>query len=185
MTQGVDWNQVAALASVISAVFTAFAAVAAALAAKAAFATVRKQGDLHRSQVEHESLQSNVSLLVGIWNRLSAKPTLLRFHGVTDKELKAAGVEADELAYLIGSFEAAGYYYEYIDQGSGPFPPESLRYRMCASEATQRAWPLLKSFFAGSPRYSSRIEETIKLTSTIAGQPQGRSPSPAGPPSAT
>ena len=63
----------------------------------------------------------------------------------------------------MASFEAAGYYYEYIDRGTGPFPQDSLRYWMCASEATRKAWPLLKSFFVESLTYMSRIEETIKL----------------------
>jgi hypothetical protein len=123
----------------------------------------RTQRALQKSQSEHEAIQSNVSLLVDIWSRIGSKPSLLRFHEIKEEELKAAGIDVEELAYLIASFEAAGYYYEHIDKGTGPFPQDSLRYRMCASEATRKAWPLLKSFFVGSPTYVSRIEETIKL----------------------
>lgn len=123
----------------------------------------RLQRAMRKSQLEHEARQANGSLLVDIWSRIGAKPSLLRFHGVTDEELKVVGIDSEELAYLVASFEAAGYYYEHIDKDDGPFPFNSLRYRMCESESTQRAWPLLKRFFVGSPHYLSRIEKTIKL----------------------
>lgn len=119
------------------------------------------QKGLQKSQSEHDALQSNVSLLVDVWARIGSTSSILRFHGVTEDDLKAVDITADELAYLIASFEAAGYYYERIDKGTGPFRSDSLRYRMCASEATRKAWPLLKRFFLGSPAYLARIEKTI------------------------
>jgi hypothetical protein len=76
----------------------------------------RMQRALQKSQSEHEALQSNVSLLVDVWSRIGSKPSLLRFHGINEEELKAAGIDVEELAYLIASFEAAGYYYEHIDK---------------------------------------------------------------------
>lgn len=123
----------------------------------------RMQKAMRKLQSEHEARQSNTSLIVDAWNRIGIKPSLLRFHGVTEEDLKAADVDAEELAYLIASFEAASYYYEHIDKDIGPFPSNSLRFRMCSTEATQRAWPLLKRFFAGSPHYLSRIEKTIQF----------------------
>lgn len=123
----------------------------------------RLQRTMRKSQVEHEARQVNGSLLVNIWGRLGSKPSLLKFHGITEDDLKSVDIDPEELAYLIASFEAASYYYERIDKEDGPFPSSSLRYRMCASEATQKAWPVLKHFFVGSPHYLSRIEKTIKL----------------------
>ena len=92
----------------------------------------RLQKALQKLQSEHEALQSNVSLLVDVWSRIGSKPTLLRFHGVTEEDLKAADIDAEELAYLVASFEAAGYYYEHLDKGTGPLPRDFLRYRMSA-----------------------------------------------------
>lgn len=123
----------------------------------------RFQKELRKSQSEHEARQSNASLLVDLWSRIGNKPSLLRFHEVTEEDLKKAGIDEEELAYLVASFEAAGYYYEYISKETGPFLQSSLRYNLCASQAIQKAWPLLKRFFGGSPIYTSRIEATLKL----------------------
>lgn len=158
-----DWNLVSTIASVVSAAFTAVAALAAALATRAAFAAVKKQGELQRLQAEHEAIQSNATMLVDLWSRVGSNPDLLKFHGIDRKQLNEVGLDVEDLAYLIASFEAAGYYYEYFDKGTGPFPAHSLRAHMCASEATQKAWPLLKEFFVGSPKFTLRIEETIKF----------------------
>jgi hypothetical protein len=90
-----------------------------------------------------------MAVLVETWSALGRKPSLLRFHGVSEEELDNAGVDAEELAYLVASFEGASVYYRYFENTSEPFPEGSLRQRMCASEATQKAWPVLKRFFAG------------------------------------
>jgi hypothetical protein len=115
-----------------------------------------------RDQAKHATLQENMVILVEMWSALGRKPSLLRFHGVSETELDNAGVDAEELAYLIASFEAASVYYRYFENTSEPFPEGSLRQRMCASEATQKAWPVLKRFFAGDTTYMAKIEATMQ-----------------------
>lgn len=61
---------------------------------------------LQKNHLMNAAIQSNVASLVSLWQRIGQKPSLLRFHGITEDDLKNAGVEADELSYLIASFEA-------------------------------------------------------------------------------
>ncbi|HEV7517929.1 MAG TPA: hypothetical protein VGR07_16645 [Thermoanaerobaculia bacterium] len=121
----------------------------------------RLQQTFQELQAKDASLQNNISALVGVWNSIAKKPSVLRFHGVTEKEMKEAGIDAEELAYLIASFDTASHYYEYIDKRGGQFPRTSIRYTMCASESTRKAWPVLKRFFASDSLYFEKIEETI------------------------
>jgi hypothetical protein len=46
----------------------------------------RMQRALQKSQLEHEALQPNVSLLVDVWGRIASKPSLIRFHGINEEE---------------------------------------------------------------------------------------------------
>jgi len=127
-------------------------------------AEVQLQRDRELREREHASLQANMASLVELWGCLGKKPSLLRFHGVTLDQLKEVGIDdAEELAYLIASFEAAGVYYHYFEQDTEPFPEGSLRSKMCASEATRTAWPLLRQFFTGDSNYLAKIEATMKL----------------------
>ncbi|HEU0299640.1 MAG TPA: hypothetical protein VFR37_09305 [Longimicrobium sp.] len=133
-------------------------AVLALIVSVAAFAwTLHSQS----VQAKHATLQANMALLVEMWGTLARKPSLLRFHGIDEAELREAGVDAEELAYLVASFEAASVYYRYFENSAEPFPEGSLRQRMCASEATQRAWPLLRRFFAGDANYLAKIQATM------------------------
>lgn len=136
------------------------------------------QRELRKSQSEDASVLANIASLVEVWRSIGAKPSLLRFHGVTEDELKNCGVDAEELAYLIASFETASHYYKYIDTRVGPFPRESIRFRMCASEHTRRAWPVVKEFLPGDTPYLERIEATMALCEGMARQ---SAPNPAAP----
>lgn len=82
---------------------------------------------MRKSQVEHEARQSNGWLLVSLWGRVGSKPSLLKFHGITEDDLKSIDIDSEELSYLVASFEAAGYYYEHIDKDDGSFLPSTLR----------------------------------------------------------
>jgi len=121
------------------------------------------QRALQRAQREDSSMTTNIATLVEVWSSIARKPSVLRFHGVTEEELIAAGIDAEELAYLIASFETASDYYDRVENQAGPFPKESIRYAMCASMPTQRAWPIVKRFFASDSAYFKKIEETMKL----------------------
>src|SRR5215213_1644807 len=120
------------------------------------------QRALQKSQAADASIHTNISTLVEVWSRIARKPAVLRFHGITEEELAAAGIDAEELSYLIASFETASHYYDHIENQAGSFPEESIRYPMCASAPTQKAWPVVKRFFASNSPYFKKIEETIR-----------------------
>lgn len=136
----------------------AFSALAVTVSVIALFVAERQQ----KLQAKHEANLYNVASLTELWGKIEMKPALLRFHGVSKEELDAYSLDAADLAYLVASFEAANYYYEEIDQTTGVFPETSLRYQMCAPEATRKAWPLIRRFFIGSPKYLARIEATVE-----------------------
>jgi hypothetical protein len=121
------------------------------------------QRALQRAQREDSSMTTNIASLVDVWSSIAKKPSVLRFHGVTEEELVAAGIDIEELAYLIASFETASDYYDRVENQAGSFPKESIRYAMCASESTQKAWPVLRRFFASDSPYFKKVEETMKL----------------------
>jgi hypothetical protein len=117
----------------------------------------RDQKRLHTLQ----SLQANGTLLMEAWRQLAASPRLLRFHSVSEEELKKRDLTHEDLAYLLILFETADYYYQHNENDSGPFLEGSLRYEILKSPATRSSWPLLKPFFIASEKYSQRIEATI------------------------
>lgn len=136
------------------------------------------QRAMQRSQSEDASVLANIGALVEVWRNIGTKPSLLRFHGVTDDELRNCGVDAEELAYLITSFETASHYYKYIDNRVVPFPRESIRFRMCASEHTRRAWPVVRKFLPADTPYFERIEATMAQCERMAGRLS--TPNPGG-----
>ena len=54
----------------------------------------RMQRALHKSQAEDASIHTNISALVEVWGSIATKPSVLRFHGVTEEDLAAAEIDA-------------------------------------------------------------------------------------------
>jgi hypothetical protein len=104
-----------------------------------------------------------MAALAGLYNRIDEIPSVLRFHGVSNEDLDAAGVTAKEFAYLVASFEAASVYYRFHEKSPKPFKESSLRYKLLATPATRKAWPLLSRFFEADTSYRRKIETTLQL----------------------
>jgi hypothetical protein len=136
------------------------------------FASVAWTIFAHRSLVKHESVHANMAALVELYNRIESTPTILRFHGVSEEELNAAGLTAKEFAYLVASFEAASVYYRFHEKIPKAFKQSSLRYRLLANPATRRAWPLLSRFFESDTAYRRKIDATLRLFDSPAEQTQ-------------
>jgi hypothetical protein len=131
----------------------------------------------HRHLVRHASVHANMAALIELYNRAES-PSILRFHGVSQEELDAAGLTAKEFAYLVASFEAASVYYRFHETSPTPFKPSSLRYRLLATPETRRAWPLLSRFFESDSTFMRKIEETLKLFDSSGEPPRAASTSP-------
>lgn len=113
----------------------------------------------------HVNRLTSLSSIINVELSLSKIKSAFRFHGITDKKLEAAGITAEELAYLVSSFTAGGIYHRisgipYIWL-STPFKEGTYRYEMCKSSDTRKAWPLIKKMMNPS-RFRDRIDNTIK-----------------------
>jgi len=105
---------------------------------------------------------ASLSHVVNIEQTLGQIPTALKFHGITPKEMNEADIEPKELAYLLSSFTAGEIYHGTKAQKKmKTFEVGSYRYRMCKSEATRKAWPIIKRMMNPSI-YRNKITATIK-----------------------
>lgn len=157
-------------------------AILSLLAIGVSIAALHVSRQQHHVQLENTAHIENSAALGSLFLLLDAHPDTLRFHGLTEADLRCRGLTPADLAYLVASFEAASHYYEYLDNSDGPFPRNSLRYGMCAAEATRNAWPLVKPFLAATPRYVRRIEATLAHHARLQRRRAGkacRAPSPA------
>jgi hypothetical protein len=104
---------------------------------------------------------ASLSHVVNIEQTLGQVPTALKFHGITLKEIKKADIEPKELSYLLSSFTAGAIYHGTKAQKKiKTFEVGSYRYEMCKSEATRKAWPIIKRLMNPS-NYRDKIDATI------------------------
>jgi hypothetical protein len=117
-----------------------------------------------QAQVQQEQLALNLSPIVTVELKLAELPSAIRFHGITEQELAAHDIAANELAYVVASFTAGRIYHEARKRHiTAPFDQHSERYRyqMCISAKTRKAWPLVKRMMNQSS-FVERIEATIR-----------------------
>lgn len=115
-----------------------------------------------RRQINAAELAS-LSHVVDIERTLGEVPTALKFHGITIEEMKKADIEPQELAYLLSSFTAGAIYHgTKVQRKIKTFQDGSYRYEMCKSEATRKAWPIIKRMMNPS-NYRDKIDSTINL----------------------
>lgn len=97
--------------------------------------------------------------------------TAVRFHGIKPEELEEIGVTSEEFAYLVESF-AVGWirHYSMTPTDSAPWVEGSYRFNMLSSEATRKAWPLIKRMM-GPGKYCEKVEATLKVCETVASSP--------------
>lgn len=88
-------------------------------------------------------------------------PTAFRFHGITPEQLKEIGVTPEEFAYLVANFSAGHIFHFGILNNTEPFERDGYRYTMLKTQATRKAWPLIKRMIAPG-KYGDKIEATIK-----------------------
>lgn len=105
---------------------------------------------------------SNLAHLISLERSIADIPSVFRFHGISDEEIKSAGVSPEELAYLVASVTAGGVYHRTIKPGSiEPFATGTYRHTMCCTEEFRRAWPLVKRMM-NETDFTKRIDLSIK-----------------------
>jgi hypothetical protein len=92
-------------------------------------------------QMESIALSSYVSVEQTIKNNSN----LLRFHGVTKKDLEEANIDEKDFSYLLSNFTAGGIYY----RNSTTKDKKFLYYEnMFQQDSTRKAWYLIKRCMA-------------------------------------
>ena len=115
-----------------------------------------------KRQETSETWLSHLSEIVVVEARLGELPEALRFHGLGKEDLDAAGITSHEFAYLLNSFTLGGTWHRILHPKlKTPFGVDHYRYRMCKSEATRRAWPLVRMLMYRSP-FVEQVDLTIK-----------------------
>lgn len=140
-------------------------ALLAALAVVLAVSSLLVSLQTRAQERKTTAIASSFSLMVGAEQMLADHPTALRFHGIEPDDLRAAGIEPEEFAYLVANFSAAGVLYRINEPtNDDPFPEDSYRYVMLEAEITQKAWPFLRKLI--NPQiglYGKRIEKTLEI----------------------
>lgn len=114
-----------------------------------------------RQEVSETSL-SHLAEIVAVEAQLGQLPEALRFHGLSKEDLGEAGVTAQEFAYLLNSFTLGSTWHRILHPNRRtPFGIDHYRSRMCESEATRKAWPLVKKMMNPSDFVES-IDSTIR-----------------------
>ncbi|MBD3337338.1 MAG: hypothetical protein GF355_17635 [Candidatus Eisenbacteria bacterium] len=105
---------------------------------------------------------ANATLLAEVELSLKDIPGALKFRGITERELAAAGVTVEELSYLTANILAGWLLYEAVESNCRkPFERGHYRYKLFQSEHTQKAWPLVKRILEHTP-FMDRIDGTIE-----------------------
>jgi len=121
---------------------------------------------LNNRMNKNNAMFHNLTTIIDVEAKIADVPTVLKFHNLDPVELEKNGLEAAEFAYLLTSFTAGGIYYKtFYPDDDKPFGEGSYRYIMCTSEATIKAWPLLRNFITNT-NYKKKIEKTIELATT-------------------
>jgi hypothetical protein len=78
------------------------------------------------------------------------------------EELQEVDLTPKEFAYLLNSFTLGSVRQAILyPDDRAPFPVDNYRYRMCQSEATRKAWPLVKKLMSPSS-FVERVDRTIR-----------------------
>lgn len=109
---------------------------------------------------------TNLSSIVQIEYSLRDIPLAYRFHGITQKEIRKAGITPQELAYLVANFTAGRIYDVSSYSMASHFTEDNYRYKLLQQPSTRRAWPLIKRMMT-EDKYIKKLERTISIIENI------------------
>lgn len=119
-----------------------------------------------------DRLSAHYGLVTVADQMIARNKELLRFRGIDHETIEDVyGVTATELGYLLQVFNSGSISHR-IRFGEHwrrrAFPAGSYWYEMLRTEATQRAFPLVKQLFDAKNPFMSRCEQTINQMSRRA-----------------
>ncbi len=118
-------------------------------------------------QIKARNRQSASESLAGFANleqMIKDVPSVLRFHGIQEEELKIANVTAEEMSYFLSNMTTGGIYYRTTAKvGLIKFFGEQGYYgEMFKHEATRNAWAVCRRCLAPSD-YRTQLDKLSKL----------------------
>lgn len=87
-------------------------------------------------------------------------PSVLKFHGIHEEELREHNVTIEEFCYLLASFTLTCLEPRAFQTPEQKVLITEYRRRMLECESTRRAWPLIKRMMSSSP-CTSKIDKVI------------------------
>ncbi len=93
--------------------------------------------------------------------QLKDTPEALRFHGITNDDLKKADLTAKDISYLLTNLTAGCMEARALNQKEHEVEITDYKLRILQSEATRKAWPILKKMMGDSP-CRQKIDKIIK-----------------------
>ncbi|MCK5335969.1 MAG: hypothetical protein KAQ67_07395 [Gammaproteobacteria bacterium] len=129
-----------------------FAAAASTCAFLFSIATLFISRSMQHQARTRQSASESLTGFASLEQMIKDVPTVLKFHGITDKELEIAGVTAKELSYFLSNMTTGGIYYRTTAKtGLIQFFGENGYYgEMFKHEATRNAWAICRRCLAPS-----------------------------------
>lgn len=116
----------------------------------------------NRRQEVAATMLGHLSPIVELESRLGVLPNALRFHGVGEEEIREAGLEPQEFAYLVNSFTLGSVWHQIITPKiKTEYGIDEYRTRMCRSKEFRRAWPVVKKLLNPTD-FVDLIDATVK-----------------------
>jgi len=111
-----------------------------------------------------EGAAQSLSGFANLEQMIKDVPGALRFHGITENELKIAGLTSGEMAYFLSNMTTGGIYYRTTEEtGLIQFFEQSGYYgEMFKHEPTRNAWAICRCCLAPSP-YREKLDELSNL----------------------
>lgn len=87
-------------------------------------------------------------------------PSVLAFHGISEKDLQEYNITIEEFCYLLASFTLVCLEHRAFNTSEEKIILTEYRTNMLKCESTRRAWPLIKRMMSSSP-CTSKIDKVI------------------------
>ena len=116
----------------------------------------------NRRQEVAATMLGHLCPIVELEARLGELPQALRFHDVSVEEIREAGLEPQEFAYLVNSFTLGSVWHQIITPKiKTAYGIDEYRTRMCRSKEFRRAWPVVKKLL-NPTEFVDRIDATVE-----------------------
>jgi hypothetical protein len=125
---------------------------------------------IYKRQETASTRLAHLPSILAVEGSLANLPEALRFHGIDPKDLEEAGITPQEFAYLLTSFTCGGVWHQIAPPSvKTDYEIDEYRSRMCESEPTRKAWPLVRRLMNTST-FVTLVDSAIRRIEATAGR---------------